>query len=97
MEEEKTLEAKAEAAEPEPEPVSEEEAEPTPEPPGAEVLPEALEVETKTVQELAERVKTCLIERNSCENVGSKFDDAAKELDIPVGDLVNRVFRLVSG
>ena len=94
MEEEKTLEEKAEVAEQVAEPVSEEEAEPTPEIPGAEV---SSEVETTTVKELAEQVKACVIESRSCESLGSKIDKTAKDLGISVEDLINRVFRLISG
>ena len=65
----------------------------TPEPEASEV-PEA---ETKTVQEqLAEQVNACVIERKTCENVGSKFDDAAKELGIGLDELIDQVFEIIA-
>lgn len=66
---------------------------PTPEPEASEV-PEA---ETKTLQEqLAEQVNACVIERKTCENLGSKLDDAAKELGIGLDELIDQVFVLVA-
>lgn len=93
MEEEKTLEEKAEVAEQVAEPVSEEEADPTPELPGAEV---SSEVETTKVQELAEQVKACVVETRSCEDLGTKFDTVATELGIGVDDLINQVFEIIA-
>ena len=59
---------------------------------------EVPEAETKTVQEqLAEQVKACLVERNSCENLGSKFDDTAKELGIGLEELIDQVFEIIAG
>lgn len=58
---------------------------------------EAPEVETKTVQEqLADQVNACVIERKTCENLGSKLDDAAKELGIGLDELIDQVFEIIA-
>ncbi len=82
---EETMEQALEAEQPR-EPISDE--------PGAEGTPEA---ETKTVQEqLAEQVNACVIERKTCENLGSKLDDAAKELGIGLDELIDQVFEIIA-
>lgn len=87
-------EEKAQATEQE---VTSEPEQPTPEPiseiPGAEVSPESSAV-TETVQELAELVKSCVVEGKTCEHLGRKFDDIAKELGIGFNELLDRVFEI---
>ena len=89
MEEERTTEQPTVEPEATPEPISDE--------PGAEISPEAPEVETKTVQEqLAQHVKACFIEGKGCKGLGNKFDEVAKELNIEVDELIDEVFELVN-
>lgn len=94
MVEELQVEEKAEVT---PEEETALEAEQTPEPiseiPGAEVSPESSAV-TETVQELAELVKSCVVEGKTCEHLGRKFDDIAKELGIGFNELLDRVFEI---
>lgn len=59
--------------------------------------PEAPEAETKSVQEqLADLVKGCVVEGKDCINLGSKFDEAAKELGIGFDELLDQVFEIIT-
>lgn len=66
----------------------------------AEAEPETTPEPTKTVQELAELVKGCWEsdeegkEGKECKALGAEFDKTAKELNIPVGELIDSVFEL---
>ena len=59
-------------------------------------LSEAPEAETKSVQELAEHVKTCLIEDKDCEALGTKLHETAEALGLEVDDLVREIAGLIS-
>lgn len=78
--------SEAPTLEAEPEPIS-----------GEEVSSERQEVETKSVQkQLAELVKACVLESRSCEDLGTKFTEAAKELGIGFNELLDMVFEIVT-
>lgn len=78
-------------------PTLEAKPEPTSELPGEEVSSEALEIETKTVQqELADLVRGCVIEGKSCRDLSTRFTEASKELGISFDKLLDAVFELVT-
>lgn len=76
-------------------------ATPEPEQPEAPTLeaeqPEIQEPETLSVQDqLADLVKGCVVEGKSCEDLGTKFDEAARELGIGFDELLDQVFEIIT-